>query len=286
MPKWNTSDPLARAYLLDVAAYWARTYSVDGFRLDVANEVSHDFWRVFRKTMRAVNSELYIVGEVWDDATPWLAGDQWDASMHYPLAMAIWGFVSGKLNGAGLRNALASCLTMYPKPVQQTLFNLIGTHDTSRIMTVANNSTERVMQAFTLLLTLTGSPCIYYGDEIGLTGEGMDNARSPMLFDGDERNLTLRAFVKKLIELRAEHSAFKETDVRILHADERGIVYSKSTAEETVLVLLNATDTEPPLPVTLPDGRQHAMDLINGGQVELNEQYTLPPYGTAVLKLR
>jgi glycosidase len=229
--------------------------------------------------------------------------------MHYPLAMAIWGFVSGKLDGAGLRDALASCLTMYPKPVQQTLFNLIGTHDTSRIMTVAHNSTERVMQAFTLLLTLTGSPCIYYGDEIGLTGEGMDNARSPMLFDGDGRNLELKAFVKKLIELREEHGAFKSTDVRFLHADERGVAYAKCIGDETVLVLLNATDTEQALPVALarvgaltdsslpeltlpapslpasPNGRHCAVDLLNGGRVELTERYMLPHYGTAVLRL-
>jgi glycosidase len=283
MPKWNTSDPLARAYLLDVASYWARTYEVDGFRLDVANEVSHDFWRVFRKTVRAVNPLLYIVGEVWDDAMPWLGGDQWDASMHYPLAMAIWGFVSGKLNGAGLRDALASCLTMYPKPVQQTLFNLIGTHDTSRIMTVAKNSAERVIQAFTLLLTFTGSPCIYYGDEIGLTGEGMDNARAPMLFDGGGRDLKLKAFVKKLIELRNEHGAFKSPDVRFLHADERGVVYTKDSGDETVLVMLNATDAEQSLP--LPDGNRIAADLLNGGQVELTGRYTLPPYGTVVLQL-
>jgi glycosidase len=113
----------------------------------------------------------------------------------------------------------------------------------------------------------------------------MDNARSPMLFGGDERNLTLKAFVKKLIELRAEHDAFKSTEVRILHADERGIVYSKNTAEETVLILLNAADTEQSLPLNLPEGSHHALDLLNGAQAELTEQYVLAPYGTAVLQL-
>jgi glycosidase len=280
MPKWNTSDPLARAYLLDVASYWARTYAIDGYRLDVANEVSHDFWRVFRKTVRAINPELYIVGEVWDDAMPWLNGDQFDASMNYPLARAVWNFVSGATNGKELSDALTACLVMYPKNVQEAMFNLIGTHDTSRIASVAKESTERAIQAFILLLTMTGSPCVYYGDEVGMLGKGMDNAREPMIFD---LNMQIKELVKRLIELRGKLRALKAVDVRFHHVDERGVVYSKESGGEEVLIFLNATDGDVYLPVPAAFVGCPVVDLLSRKELTLRESITLPPYGSRLL---
>jgi len=244
MPKWNTADPKARAYLIDIARYWAKKYPIDGYRLDVANEVSHDFWRVFRKEVKAVNPEIYILGEVWDDAMPWLQGDQFDGAMNYPLAAAIWGFVSGHTDGAALKDSISSCLAMYPRDRQSTMLNLIGTHDTSRILTECNGRVERVMQAFTLLMTMPGSPMCLYGDEIGLAGAGMDDARKCMLWDDVKRNLKLRDFVKELISLRANNEDMRGHEIEWLKADSEGAIYRKGR----VLVALNGSNVEMKVP--------------------------------------
>ena len=85
MPKLNTANPQVRAYLLSVATYWIEEFDIDAWRLDVANEVDHQFWREFRKAVLAKKPDLYILGEVWHTSQPWLNGDEFHAVMNYPL---------------------------------------------------------------------------------------------------------------------------------------------------------------------------------------------------------
>jgi len=278
MPKWNTANPEARAYLLEIAAYWTRTYNIDGLRLDVANEVSHDFWRVFRQRMREINPDVYILGETWDNGMSYLLGDQFDSLMNYPLATAIWNFVSGKTDGAKLREDIAKCLIMYPKNRQVVMYNLIGTHDTGRILTQCKGRPERVMQAFTLLLTLAGSPMIYYGDEVGISGEGHDDARKCMVWGESKRDKKLQTFVRTLISLRAKHPDLRAVDIEWLKADAEGIVFRKGS----IIVALNGQDKKVVLP--LPDALHGkiARDLITDR--DLNTAITIPPYGVALWK--
>lgn len=282
MPKWNTSHPFARRYLLDVAVYWARTYAIDGFRLDVANEVPHGFWREFRQTVRAVNPALYIVGEVWEHAAPWLQGDQFDAVMNYEFARAVWDFVSGKTDGDGLREALSAYLVSYPKDRQRCMFNLIGSHDTSRILTTAKGSAERVRQAFTLLLTFTGSPCVFYGDEIGIAGEGMDRARQPMTWEEDKQNRRLRDFVCKMIALRAAHPAMKSVEVTWRKADANGVAYEKQTDGETVAVVFNGKDI--PMDMPMPEAwvGKTVKDLLLGQEKCITAAMRFEAYETGL----
>jgi len=93
MPKWNTAHPLVREHLLGAVRYWMETFGIDGWRLDVSNEVSHDFWREMRQTVKGINPEAYIMGENWDNSYPWLMGDQFDAVMNYELAYPIWNLL-------------------------------------------------------------------------------------------------------------------------------------------------------------------------------------------------
>ena len=98
LPKLNTDTPQVRAYLLSVAEHWLR-FGIDGWRLDVPNEIDDDaFWREFRRRCRAVNPEAYLVGEIWDDAGRWLQGDQFDAVMNYPITKAILGFAAREVD--------------------------------------------------------------------------------------------------------------------------------------------------------------------------------------------
>ena len=93
-PKLNTENPEVIDYFLEVGRYWVREFDIDGWRLDVANEVDHKFWRLFRNAVREVKEDVYILGEIWHDSQPWLNGDQFDAVMNYPLTDAMLDFIA------------------------------------------------------------------------------------------------------------------------------------------------------------------------------------------------
>ena len=96
MPKLNTANPEVKKYLLEVSAYWIEEFDIDGWRLDVANEVDQPFWREFRKTVKNIKPDLYILGEIWHDSMPWLRGDQFDAVMNYPFTNHVFRLVASQ----------------------------------------------------------------------------------------------------------------------------------------------------------------------------------------------
>ena len=107
LPKLNYTNPEVEEYFLKVAQYWLREAHTDGWRLDVPNEVIQTFWPKFRHAVREANPEAYIVGEIWDDATPWLMGDQFDAVMNYRFQKALLGyFAEETLDTKGLDQTL------------------------------------------------------------------------------------------------------------------------------------------------------------------------------------
>lgn len=91
--KTYDKNPEVQKYLLEVAEYWIKEVDIDGWRLDVANEIDHHFWRKFREVVKAAKPEAIIVGEVWHDASPWLRGDQFDSVMNYPFRNAVVDFL-------------------------------------------------------------------------------------------------------------------------------------------------------------------------------------------------
>lgn len=143
MPKLNTENPEVQEYLLQVAEYWVKEIGIDGWRLDVANEVDHRFWRLFRNRVRAVNPDAYILGEIWHDSMMWLLGDQFDAVMNYPLTYAILDFVNtDQLDGNGFANTVGALLASYPQQVNEVAFNLLGSHDTPRLLTLCEDNKD------------------------------------------------------------------------------------------------------------------------------------------------
>jgi len=204
MPKLNTTNPETRSYLFEVAERYVREFGIDGWRLDVSNEIDHAFWREFRRRVKALNPELYIVGEVWHDAMPWLRGDQYDAVMNYPFGAAISDFLLAKTwvqTGKDLVQRIAAIDFAYPKPVVRSAFNLLDSHDTERIRTKFG-SIGRVRQALSLLFSLPGAPCVYYGTEYALEGGGDPDNRRCMPWDPQPEELAFTAFLRALIHAR------------------------------------------------------------------------------------
>ncbi len=251
MPKMNTSNPLMKEHLLNAGKFWVEEFGIDAWRLDVSNEVSHDFWREFRKVVKGANPDVYIMGENWDDSYPWLQGDQFDTVMNYGIMNNIWGLVAPenkqvkKIVPTQFQKVMVELLTKYPNGITEHMFNLISSHDVPRLLDICKGDKNKVKLCYMLLLTYCGSACIFYGDEIGMGNSGGES-RAPMIWEDDKQDKDMLSFMKKLIALRKENDTFKSRDYNWLTvSDEENIViFEKIAGEESCFVIINNNETE------------------------------------------
>ncbi|MDZ7543054.1 alpha-glycosidase, partial [Clostridium perfringens] len=158
-------------YLLNVAKFWIDEVGVDGWRLDVCDEVDHDFWRAFKKTVKEANHNAIIVGEIMHEATSFLKGDQLDSIMNYPFKGALIDFFAKRsISVQQFSEILAQNRVIYIESITRQLWNLFGSHDTQRFLTECKNDSKRMKLAIAFQFCYIGVPYIYYGDEIGLDG--------------------------------------------------------------------------------------------------------------------
>ena len=203
MPKLNTANPQVRDYLLRVATYWIEEFDIDAWRLDVANEVDHQFWRDFRKAVLAKKPDLYILGEVWHTSQPWLNGDEFHAVMSYPLSDSIKDyFLRGIKKPHQFINEIHSQSMYYRQQISEVMFNLLDSHDTERILATAKGDSQLVKSALVCLFLQRGTPCFYYGTELELDGGPDPDCRRAMPWERVSESNEMLNFMKKLIQLR------------------------------------------------------------------------------------
>lgn len=290
MPKFNTSHPDVRRYLLHVAHYWLEETGIDGWRLDVANEIEHSFWRDFRDVVKSYNPEAYILGEVWHDAMPWLEGDQFDASMNYPLTNAMLDFFARKVvDGQGFADLIGNNLGRFQTQVHEVAFNIIDSHDTERILTLLNGNVAELKLTSLFQFTFLGTPCIYYGTEIGLDGGFDPDCRKCMIWEPELQNADLFKHYQFLIRLRKSYAALRTGSFRFVHSkpNSRVVVYERQDARDSFIILINAESESSlnvlPLTIELDNGTY--VDLttstvysVNNGQITLsvpNQQFMI-----------
>ncbi len=209
MPKLNTSNPETRDYLLNVAEYYIKECDIDGWRLDVANEVDHEFWQLFRQRVKAAKADAYIVAEIWHNAISWLRGDQYDAVMNYLPGQAISNYLNNVADipdGKTLAHRLTTLDMSYPLTVQRAGFNLLDSHDTERLLFKLAGNLNAARQAWLLLALLPGSPCFYYGSEFAVTGGNDPDCRRCMPWDEADQNTEQYEFIKYIVSLRRSHA--------------------------------------------------------------------------------
>ncbi|MGP1601241.1 glycoside hydrolase family 13 protein [Treponema sp.] len=273
MPKLNTNNPDVCDYLLDVCEKWVRDYDIDGLRLDVANEISHEFCRRLQKRMRALKSDFYITGEIWHNALPWLRGDEFDSVMNYQLTHAVCGFwLNPDRSVKRFEHDINRCYTLYAEQTASVLFNLLDSHDTARLITKNSGDRYKTWQQYALLFTLSGSPCIYYGTEVLLEGEEDPDCRRCMPWDkieaGDyDEELHI---IKTLISLRRKNRAMSGSRYRFItdsqtYAENRVVHLQKTDDDgvQTVDLLLNCgTLTVLINDCTLPEKAENVFSLL------------------------
>ena len=248
-----------------VLHHWLRR-GIGGYRLDVADELPDFFLEKLRCVVKEASADAVIIGEVWEDASnkiayserrKYLQGGELDSVMNYPLKDAIIGFVkSGKTSQ--LRETLFMLMDNYPKETLDCLMNILGTHDTARILTVFGGkecsdkdemattflsesekaaAKRKVMMAAVLQFTLPGVPCIYYGDE-----NAMEGHRDPFCrrcFDWLYTDEELLAFYRKLGALRRKFGVFSEGEYGEVYADSSCLLYERRNSEEVVYIWVN-----------------------------------------------
>jgi neopullulanase len=260
LPKFNTDTPAVREFLWSVATRWVE-FGIDGWRLDVANEIDDDdFWREFRRRVRGCNPEAYIVGEVWVDSTRWLnKGDMWDAVMNYVFTRACIPFFVGPKadqeplrptclfplgpsDAESFRGQIERLQALYPWSVTMSMLNLLGSHDMARFLTLARGDTSAVRLATLFQMTYPGAPSIYYGDEIGMTG-GHDPANRGAFpwHRQDDWDTDLLHDFQRLIALRRAHPALRRGTFKVLYAGNGTFAYSRQLGGETIVVALNVS---------------------------------------------
>jgi len=259
LPKFNHHNPEVEEYFLKVASYWMQTADTDGWRLDVPNEVTSGFWPKFRRVVKAVKPDAYIVGEIWQDASQWLQGDQFDAVMNYRLRRALLlHFAEGHPDAYLLDQTLNGLLRDYPEPATNVMLNLLGSHDTARPLTVAarhnGGAGAHAFQSLKLMVamqfTWPGAPCVYYGDEIGMEGGKDPDCRRCYPWDwaqnDDARHerAELLAHYKRLIAIRKGNPALRHGRFRTLRVESRFYAFERRTEDSRCIVIVNQSDQE------------------------------------------
>jgi cyclomaltodextrinase / maltogenic alpha-amylase / neopullulanase len=298
LPKFNTALSAVREFLWEVGEYWIEQ-GVDGWRLDVPNEIDDDhFWQEFRARVKRANPEAYIVGEIWGDATRWLRGDQFDAVMNYPFTRLALGFCGAKtlqqsviketgysdmhpVNAADLAARAETLLAQHPWEITLAQLNLLGSHDTPRVITVVKD-VNAVKLATLLQMTFPGAPCVYYGDEIGLEGFRDPDCRRGMPWDETLWNKDLLEWTRACVNLRRSQRALQRGTYRTLHAQGMTYAFERILGDERVVTVINA-DTKA-IRVPLETGEYR--DALNGERVQVTDALTLEPRaGRVLLKL-
>lgn len=310
MPQLDTTQPALRDYFCaenGIVRRWLAA-GADGWRLDVADELSDTFLESLRAAARAEKPDALLLGEVWEDASDKVAynarrryfrGKQLDSVMNYPLRNAILRFV---LHGdaAALRNTVQVLFTHYPRSVSAIAMNLIGSHDTVRVLTALagidisdktgselrdiclttqekKRAIMRVKLAATLQFTLPGVPCIYYGDEAGMQGARDPFCRMPFPWGAENRELLTH--YQTLGTLRRQQKALWDSEPDFLLWEPGHVIFRRMQNNHGVLVLANASEEPMSLRPYVPAKEKN---LLNGKAIGT----ALPACSAAVIAIR
>ncbi len=315
LPAVNENDPAYRDYIItgpdSVVRHYLRS-GIDGWRLDVADELPDDFIDDIRRVMTEENPASFLLGEVWEDASNkvaysrrrrYLLGGNLCGVMNYPLRNSILDFVRGG-SAEVFRDTMETLRENYPRQAFYSCMNHLGTHDTPRLLTALgvtevpgskdqravsrlspeeySLATERLRLATMLLYCFPGSPTVYYGDEVG--SEGFEDPFCRRTFPWGDENDRLLAFYQRLGIIRSQRKSLQDGDMEYLAANEGYLCFARTSGDETTVCAINRSDES--LSVTIPWQDLTARDLPTGqfflarnGQVQM----VLPPRSGVIL---
>ncbi|WP_255612727.1 glycoside hydrolase family 13 protein [Marinilactibacillus sp. Marseille-P9653] len=245
MPKLNTLNKEVQKYLIDVALYWVETFGIDGWRLDVVNEIDHAFLRLLRSRLKSAYPDCYIVGEIWHNADSWLLGDQLDGVMNYPLGKPIleWA-AAGRISTADFQEQFVQALLQYSENIQQGMLTLLDSHDAPRLYEYTGFDRNKTELCLTMLFLLPGSICLYYGTEMGMSGYEDPENRKPMQWTKSQA-VDFKEHIQLLSRLRrSDQELLARNRFTFLEVQNDVLVLKKETETHALYLLINKSSEQ------------------------------------------
>lgn len=305
LPKFNTNTPAVREFLFNVAEHWIK-FGADGWRLDVPAEINDDsFWQEFRRRVRKVNPEAYIVGEIWHESQRWLQGDQFDAVMNYVCTNACAAFFPQKhlslrvahqqsnfhnihhpIDAHEFADRVDYMMGLYKPEITRSQLNLLDSHDMPRFLSFASGDKNSLKLAWLFITTIVGAPCIYYGDEIGIDGEHDPMCRKSFPWDEHKWDTHLLKYAREVISMRRKNPALRRGEMKRLWSANGVYAYSRSYEGKTFIVALNASESPQQVEVAY-EGKKSPAPVFGEAHhiaVDGKLKFTIPPRSGVVLK--
>lgn len=221
-----------------------------GWRLDVADELPDEFIRILKTHIKEIKSDSVLIGEVWEDASnkisyhqkrQYLFGEELDSVTNYPFKEAVIKFVNSEITSEDFTRIIMSLYENYPKENFYCNLNVLGTHDTERILTLLYKDGKNIIYKLTIALaiqmTMPGVPLIYYGDEAGLTGGKDPLNRKP--YPWGNENMDIYNIYKEVIKIRNNNQVFIEGDLKFHSINEDILCYERAYDNIKSLVVIN-----------------------------------------------
>jgi len=244
MPKLNLKNPEVEKFITDVACYWIKECNIDGWRMDVGDEISHYFWKNFRRAVKAVKKDMLIIGEIWHYAGDFLEGDEWDTVMNYPFYLNLIDLLADeKIQVSQFIQNLGYLKGRLNKKCYPLMWNLIDSHDTARFLHLCNGNKKKQHLAAAFQLLLPGMPMIYYGDEFAMPGANDPDCRRGMYWDEEYQDKEMYEWYKQLLWIRKKHACISEGELigAITKDEEETIVLIRKNVEETIALIFNCS---------------------------------------------
>ena len=249
MPRLNGANPEVRDFIRRVLLYWPEHAHIDGWRFDVADELDRHAVTEWREALKRAYPDALMLAETWGDASRMLGPDAFDSAMNYLFRDAMIDyFARGTIDAARLNERLSGMLMRYPDEVNLCMYNLLGSHDTARFLTEAKGETWRLRLAMAFQICFPGAPAVYYGDELGMTGENDPGCRGGMAWDESDEDL--RQWQKNLISMRKRHVCLRSGSCRVLYAQGKLFAMKREEKSDAVLAVFNSGDAEERLDLT------------------------------------
>ena len=271
MPKLKYSNKNVREFILKIGEYWINETGIDGWRLDVADEVDFTFWQEFRSKIKYLNKDTLILGETWKDGRDLIRGDQMDTIMNYLFRDAVIDFFAKSISAEIFNQKIQKMLYSYPKIVHNNLYNLLDSHDTPRFITECNENWDKMKLAVVFQMTFPGMPAIYYGDEIGMSGNNDPDCRKAM--NWESINNEIFEFYKKLIDLRKNCNALKLGSFRSLISNKDVYGFIREYKDEIIFVVINNSENDSSISTSFPgiDIQNSTFESMLGDKKILNK---------------
>ena len=278
MPNIDELNPSYLDYIIrddnSIVEKWIRL-GASGWRLDVADELPDEFIKILKKKLKEVEKDSVLIGEVWEDASnkvsysrkrEYLFGNELDSVTNYPLRQIILDLVRNYIGNKSFIRRYLSLKENYPKEYFYSTMNMLGNHDTERVLTMLNNSVELLKEAVVIQMTLPGVPLIYYGDEAGLTG-GKDPSNRKSYPWGKENDEILE-FYKTITAIRVAEEALKIGEIKFLDFNNGVLGYERFIDKDRIIILVNTLEKEERISLSNIEGR--VVDLL-----DINKDYIL-----------